>query len=173
MANRLSLLRFVESGVRPCRIERVNKVREVTTLGYHIILLFPLHLLIIYIAPWLLFIELLFGLLNSNSLRSSTILYFSADRPNAHIFLFRIILRDIPNSITPQNTLRLLPIPVGLFVLPCTRQCRRSPPPPPLLPPPLLFLCPVTGVRYNSLLWICTLHTLTWPVIYLLVGLLD
>ena len=27
----------------------------------------------------------------------------------------------IPNSITPQNTLRLLPIPVGLFVLPYTR----------------------------------------------------
>ena len=42
-------------------------------------------------------------------------------------FSFGLILRDIPNSITPQNTLRLLPIPVGLFVLPCTRQCRRFP----------------------------------------------
>ena len=48
------------------------------------------------------------------------------------------------------------------------RQCRRS------LPPPF-FSCPgqrnqrrpvpvpVTGVRYNSLLWMCTLNTLTWP----------
>ena len=71
-----------------------------------------------------------------------------------------IILRDIPNSITPQSTLRLLPILVGLLVLPCTRQCRRSP----LTPSPLFFSCPghrnrrrpvpvpVTGVRYNSLL---------------------
>ena len=89
---------------------------------------------------------------------------------NAHIFLFDLILRDIPNSITPQTTLRLLPIPVGLLVLPCTCQCRR----PPLLPSPF-FSCPgqrnwrrsvpvpVTGVRYNSLLWMCTLNTLTWP----------
>ena len=45
-------------------------------------------------------------------------------------FSFGLIVRDIPNSITPQTTLRLLPIPVGLLVLPCTRQCRRSPPPP-------------------------------------------
>ena len=76
-------------------------------------------------------------------------------------FSFGLILRDIPNSITPQTTLRLLPIPVGLLVLPCTHQCRWSlltPPPPPF------FSCPgqrnqrrpvpvpVTGVRYNSLL---------------------
>ena len=52
---------------------------------------------------------------------------------------FGLILRDIPNSITSQNTLRLLPILVGLLVLPCTRQCRRSPHP--LLPPhPFFFL---------------------------------
>ena len=36
-------------------------------------------------------------------------------------------------------------------------------------PPPTLFSCsgqrtvPVTGVRYNNLLWMCTLNTLTWP----------
>ena len=137
MANPLSLLRFVESGVRPCRIERVNKVGEVTTLGYQIILLFPLHLLIIYIAPWLLFIELLFGLLNSNSLCSSTILYL---RQISFIemrtyFSFGLILRDIPNSITPQNS--LLSIPVRLFVLPYIRQCKRSPP---LTSSPLLFV---------------------------------
>ena len=73
---------------------------------------------------------------------------------NAHIFLFCLILRDIPNSITPQTTLRLPPIPVGLHVLPCTRQCRRPHPPPPPLTP-----FPVTGVRYNSLLRMCTLTT--------------
>ena len=62
--------------------------------------------------------------------------YFSADRLNCAkisiiemrtYFSFGLILRDIPNSITPQTTLRLLPIPVGLLVLPCTHQCRRSP----------------------------------------------
>ena len=71
-------------------------------------------------------------------------------------------------------TFRLLPISVGLLVLPCTRQCRRSP----LLPPLLFFVLsrteepvpvPVTGVRYNSLLWMCMLNTLTWPdVTYML-----
>ena len=31
-------------------------------------------------------------------------------------------------------------------------------------PPPLpAVLVPVTGVRYNSLFWMCTLNTLTWP----------
>ena len=43
------------------------------------------------------------------------------------IYFSGLILRNIPNSITPQTTLRLLPIAVGLLVLPCTRQCRRSP----------------------------------------------
>ena len=42
-------------------------------------------------------------------------------------FWFGLILRDTLNSITPQTTLRLLAIPIRLFVLPCTRQCRRSP----------------------------------------------
>ena len=41
-------------------------------------------------------------------------------------FSFGLILQDIPYSITPQNTFRLQPIPVGLLVLPCTHQCRRS-----------------------------------------------
>ena len=50
-------------------------------------------------------------------------------------FSFGLILQDIPNSITPQTTLRLLPIPVGLLVLPCTHQCRRSP----LTPSPFFF----------------------------------
>ena len=75
-------------------------------------------------------------------------------------FSLGLNLRDIPNSIIPQTTLRLLPIPVGLLVLPCTRQCRRSPP----YSLPLFSTChghknrrrpvpvPVTGVRYNSLL---------------------
>ena len=91
--------------------------------------------------------ELLFGLLNSNLTTSSTILYFSADRLNCanffslkcvgYIFLFGLILQHIPNSITPQTTLRLLPIPVGLLVLHCTRECRRSP----LTPsPPFFFI---------------------------------
>ena len=51
-------------------------------------------------------------------------------------FSFGLILRGIPNSITPQTTLRLLPIPVGLLILPCTHQCRRSP----LTPSPFFFL---------------------------------
>ena len=78
-------------------------------------------------------------------------------------FSFGLILWDIPNSVTPQTTLRLLPIPVGLLITPCTRQCRRSP----LTPSPIfLFLSrteevpvPMTGVHYNSLLWMCTLNT--------------
>ena len=41
-------------------------------------------------------------------------------------FSFGLILQDMPNSITPQNTNRLLPIPVRLLVLPCTCQCRQS-----------------------------------------------
>ena len=49
---------------------------------------------------------------------------------------YDLILRDIRNSITPQTTLRLLPIPVGLLVLPCTCQCRQSP----LTPSPFFFL---------------------------------
>ena len=56
------------------------------------------------------------------SLCSSTILNYLADRIepnflhwNAHIFLFGLILRDIPNSITPQTTFCLLPIPVRLL----------------------------------------------------------
>ena len=56
-------------------------------------------------------------------------------------FSFGLILRDIPNSITPQTTLRLLPIPVGLMVLPCTRQCSRSP----LTPSPPFFTVPDRG----------------------------
>ena len=82
-------------------------------------------------------------------------------------FSFGLILRDIPNSITSQTNLRLLQIPVGLLILPCIRQCRWSP----LTPSPFFFLSrnwqrlvpvPMTGVRYNSLLWMCTLNTLTW-----------
>ena len=46
---------------------------------------------------------------------------------------------------------------------------------PPLLPPTIFFSCPgqrnqwrpvlvpMTGVCYNSLLWMCPLNTLTWP----------
>ena len=44
-----------------------------------------------------------------------------------------------PNKIVLESiciiTLSLLPIPVGLLVLPCTRHCRRYPPPP-FHPPP-------------------------------------
>ena len=54
---------------------------------------------------------------------------------------------------------------------PCTLQCSR-PPPPPLLTPPVFPVpdrgtrpvpVPVTCVSYNSLLWMCTLNSLTWP----------
>ena len=79
---------------------------------------------------------------------------------NAHIFLFWLNPTGHSKLHNTSNTLRLLPIPVGLLVLPCTRQCR--PPPPPYSqrkPVPV----PVTGVRYNSLLWMCMLNTLTWP----------
>ena len=77
-----------------------------------------------------------FDLLSSKSLRSSTnSLFFDGQSKlhqtsfiwNAHIFLFGLILQDIPNSISPQNTLHLLPTPVGLLVL----SCLLFPPPPP------------------------------------------
>ena len=51
-------------------------------------------------------------------------------------FSFGLILWDIPNSLTPQSTLSLLPIPIGLLILPCTHQCRQSL----LLPAPFSFL---------------------------------
>ena len=69
--------------------------------------------------------------------------------------------------------------------LPATDSCRTAstplyppvqaaPPPPPYSLPPFLFLSqqrnqqrpvpvPMTGVCYNSLLWMCTLNTVTWP----------
>ena len=57
-----------------------------------------------------------------------------------HIFFGRWTIQIAPNFfwLNPtrhskfhktSNTLRLLPNPVGLLVLPCTCQCRRSPPP--------------------------------------------
>ena len=85
---------------------------------------------------------------------------------NAQKFLFGLILHDIPNSITHQTTFHLLPTPVGLLVLSV---------PPYSLPPPFFSpsrtkelakattLVPMTGIHYNSLLWMCTLNTLTWP----------
>ena len=55
-----------------------------------------------------------------------------------HTYLsFGLILRDIPNSITPQTTLHLLPIPVELLV-------PASAGSPPLLPPPPLFVLSLT-----------------------------
>ena len=47
-------------------------------------------------------------------------------RWNAHIFLFWLNPTGHSKFHNTSNTLRLLPIPVGLLVLPCTRQCRRS-----------------------------------------------
>ena len=72
---------------------------------------------------------------------------------NALIFLFGLILRDIPPSTCYRFQLdclySLVPTSAGGL---------------PLLHPPLLFLpVPVTGVCYTSLLWTCTLNTLTWP----------
>ena len=54
-------------------------------------------------SPWLLS-ELLFGLLNSNFITYLHISYFSADHLNWAKFLFGLILRDIPNTITPQTS---------------------------------------------------------------------
>ena len=75
---------------------------------------------------------------------SSRILYFLADHQNCAKFpslkCTHILFLLNPNSITPQNTLHLLPIPLGLLVLPCIRQCRRFLSPPPLLPHPFFFL---------------------------------
>ena len=105
--------------------------------------------------------ELLSAYKIQNTLRSPTILYFSAQIAPISITKMRTYSSfDIPNSITPQTTLRLLQIPVGLLVLLCTRHCRRFLP---LIPSPL-FSCPgqtnrrwsvpvpVTDVRYHSLL---------------------
>ena len=109
-----------------------------------------------------------FGLLIKISLCCSTNLY-SADRLNcakfpslkcAHIFLWLNL--TLHSKFHNTSNTSLLPIPVGLLVLPCTRQCRRSP-----ITPSPLFSVPDRGtgegVRYNSLLRMCTLNTLTWP----------
>ena len=71
-------------------------------------------------------------------------------------FSFGLILRDIPNSLTPQTTLCLLPLDCSYSLVPASAG---GPPPLPV---------PVTGVRYNSLLWMCTLNTLTWPDLILI-----
>ena len=74
--------------------------------------------------------------------------YFSADRPNcatfpslkcAHISLWLNPTGHFKIHNT-SNTLHLLPTPVGLLVLSCTRQCMRFPPPPALLPASIYFL---------------------------------
>ena len=80
-------------------------------------------------------------------------------------FSFGLILRDIPNSITRQNT--------------DSGRTARTPLYPSVQPVPLyplfFFSCPgernrrrpvsvrVTGVRYNNLFLMGTLNTLTWP----------
>ena len=121
--------------------------------------------------------EPLFGLLNSNFHNS---LFFGGQAKLRQIsfkemrtyFSFGLTLRDIPNSITPHN-----------HPPPATNSIRtaRTPlyPPVQVVPPyslPLLFFScpgqrnrwrpvnvPVTDVCYNSLFWMCTLNTLTWP----------
>ena len=73
------------------------------------------------------------------NVKYSNLFFYNHSANKYDIFIFGLILRDIPNSITPQTTLCLLPILVGLLVLPCTHQYRQSPPP---LPSP--FFPPVT-----------------------------
>ena len=83
-------------------------------------------------------------------------------------FSFSLILRDIPNSITPQTS--QTPSACYRFRSDCSYSLvpasAGGPPPPPPLPPPLFFSCPdrnwwrpvpvpMTGVRNNSLLWMC------------------
>ena len=86
--------------------------------------------------------------------------------------------QPISHCAIGQHTLRLLPIPVGLLVLPWTHQCRRSP----LTPSPLFFPVPDRGtcacdrcaqqqfvldvhVKHSDLTWstysgyICTIYT--------------
>ena len=75
---------------------------------------------------------------------------------NVHVSLWLI-----PNSIIVKTTLRLLPIPYSLVPA--------SAGGPPLTPSPPFILSqteelvsvPMTGMRYTSLLWMCTLNTLT------------
>ena len=55
---------------------------------------------------------------------------------NVHIFLFGLILRDIQSPLTPSP----------FFFLSWTE-----------------VPVPMTGMRYISLLWMCTINTLTWP----------
>ena len=116
-----------------------------------------------------------FGLLNSQFfiLRRTVQIAPHFLHCNVHIFLFGLILRDIPNSITPQTTLRLLPIPVGLLVLTIPASAGG----PLLLPSPLLFLtrteepakaCATTALQCFQLLYITSLweNTAIWVVLY-------
>ena len=116
-----------------------------------------------------------FDLLIQISLRSSTILYFSADRPNcskfptlkcAHIYLWREHSKfhntsNHPPPATDSGRTARTPLYPPMKTVPHT----------PSPSPPLFFLSRteepvpvlVTDMRYNSLLWIRTLNTLTWP----------
>ena len=57
-------------------------------------------------------------------------------------FSFGLILQDIPNSITPQTTLHLLPIPVGTPRTPLYPPVKAVPP---LLPSPFFSPVPDRG----------------------------
>ena len=109
------------------------------------------------------------------SLRSSTILNFSADRLNCAKFP-SLKCTHISLWLNPTGHCKFHN--TSNYPPPDTDSGRtgRTPLYPPMqaVPPyPLFFPCPnrrrpvvpvpVTGVRYNSLLWMCTLNTLTWP----------
>ena len=81
-------------------------------------------------------------------------LFFSKMKPKTHKHIFGLMFRQKIAWYTPKSP---------------------PPPPPPTFLPPSLFSCPgqrnrqrpepvpMTGMRYNSLFWMCTLNTLTWP----------
>ena len=115
-----------------------------------------------------------FGLLIQISLRSSKILYFLADRLNcakfpslkyAHISLWlnftgyskfhntsNHILPATDSGRTARTTLNppVQAVPPSSLFFPCSEQAKAS-------------TCAHDSMHYNSLLWMCTLNTLTSP----------
>ena len=77
--------------------------------------------------------------------------HFTTPLPQTFLQHFHTFTSPLPATDSGRTACTPLYLPV------------QAVPPYSLLPPPFFFPVPVIVVRYNSLLWMCTLNTLTWP----------